>query len=251
MKKTIEENTLLPIRRSFATLKICAEKPEGVSFSELKNRLSPIVPCVLSRLLKVLLAEKAIKKNENGLYTCGSLLHDIGVSLKPSIDISKAIENQVKALASSSGISASFFELKNSGLFLFAKSEVPDGFHYIDLNCQMGNIPNHTFSQIAIVFGGNNAIKMLSVRKSELKNKILLKRFCEISNGKMAFLDLNGNRIFRIGAPVYENRQFRGVAGVSTYIEIKDKNKLINICSLVKHTATKIGELYESNHGNV
>ncbi len=234
---------LIPLRRGFAALKLCAGRPEGVSFSEFRELLEPIAPGVMSRLLKALVAEGALRKNAEGLYACGPFLADLAAVFRPELDPGRALSARLSALSSDSGLSSAFFELRDEGLFLAAKSEVADGFHYIDLFRQMGNVPRHFFSQIALVFGGERARKALGVDRCILKEKTLACRLREIRRGSMAFHDIGGGRgIFRVGAPVFRGHEFRGIVGVSTYVEIKDDDRLRKICGLVRDSSKTIGD---------
>ncbi|HOK04177.1 MAG TPA: hypothetical protein P5105_06715 [Victivallales bacterium] len=245
-------DSLLPVNRTFKILKICSKSSCGVSFTELKKELNPIAPGILSRLLKTLVIENALIKNEAGLYTCGKLLKELSLNLKEPINIRECTTNLLKALAQDSGFSAAYFELREGGLFLLAKSEVSDGFHYIDIERAMGNLLKHSFSHIAIAYGESYTLKMLNIPKDLLSNKKLQARLCEIRKGKMAFYDFfTENKIFRIGYPVICNKKLRGVVGITTHLKIKEQKKLTMICNLIKNTAKKIGELYESNNANV
>ncbi len=243
---------LLPLSRAFTALGICADTDGGASFSRLLGGLSPITPGALSRLLKAMLAEKILEKDSSGLYRCGTLVHALSRKVKGAVRMPEAAAPLLDALARDTGRSSAYFEIREGGAFLAAKSEMPEQFHYIDVFRAMPVPASHGFGQVLLAHADARLRELVAPGNGFMKDKAYMRRLKEISGGLQIIQDWGvKNPICRIAAPVFARKRIKGAVGISFYPPAPDDMEIEKIEMLVRNTAERMSELYEGDNDDV
>lgn len=144
----------IPLRRSQAVLSQLARRRDGCTFSHLRTIEEGLTASSLSRLLKAMQAENMVAKDERtGLYH----LHDEFVRLAREtvgmVPPHERLQPLITALAQSTGESAAWFECVPTGAVLMAKTEMANGFHYMDVGRDIiGNPLGHGVGQVLMAF---------------------------------------------------------------------------------------------------
>lgn len=128
-----EKKSLIGLRRGIEVLRLLSRSPEGLTFSVLQKSCTENIGApTLSRLLKALIEEQLITKNEtNTKYLCGPAFLDLIGARK---SISETVTPAVEVLAERSGQSSAFFLFENKLAVLRAKTEQPDSYHYMPVH---------------------------------------------------------------------------------------------------------------------
>ena len=133
------------LQRALAILYFCAEQPEGVSFSTLKEVAGGIAGTTLSRILTALQVDgDLIKDAESGLYQCGPRFLSAAQHAAGTLSLEAIIEPIVKRVALRTGHSAAYFHWDGDWMFVCAKYEIPENFHYSQIGFRHHPV-GHTF----------------------------------------------------------------------------------------------------------
>jgi DNA-binding IclR family transcriptional regulator len=205
----------IPLRRSQAVLRQLIRKRDGCTFTHLRTIENGLTSSSLSRLLKAMQAENMVAKDElTGMYH----LHEEFVRLARDtvgmVTPHERLQPLIAALAQSTGESAAWFECVPTGAVLMAKTEMANGFHYMDVGREIiGNPLGHGVGQVLMAFLPEAEVcdRLQRLGPLPIAEQNYRRRLDEIRQGQVILNDLrmHGSAPFqRMARPV-----FRGDGG--------------------------------------
>ncbi|OHD64519.1 MAG: hypothetical protein A2096_07360 [Spirochaetes bacterium GWF1_41_5] len=213
-----EKKTMNTVYRACELMRILAFMPEGLAFNRLQKLMSNIPSPTLARLLKALLDIQWVKKNQEGRYLTGDSFLYLSAIASETVHDENLIKSSVTELAllsEESSMFASFFE----DSFVFTeKHEMPNSFHYIDINVKNNAHIRHGCGKVCLAYQHSNVIKKIIAKyKNELpapEHKILAE-LKEIRDN--SFFISKESLAVRFIAPVFSGTKntFRGAIGIS------------------------------------
>ena len=208
------------MQRALAILYYCAEQKDGVSFSHLKEVAGGIAATTLSRILSTLIADQdLIKDTETGLYECGPRFLQAAQHAAGTLSLEAIVEPIVKRLALRCGHSAAYFHWDGDSIYVGAKYEIPENFHYSQIGFRHHPI-GHTFFRPVQAYLPKRRLKELQVvGADEILSGIR-------EHGYYQQVEELRCPILRITAPIFVSQQQHicGAIGI-TSLDVKPKKK--------------------------
>ncbi|HBC85725.1 MAG TPA: hypothetical protein DCZ94_02095 [Lentisphaeria bacterium] len=242
-------SSLISLRRGIRVLEFVSLKNGGRTFGEIRTEFPDMTPATLTRLLKSMLDEALLAKSDDSRnYQTGEKAKRLASAILGKVSIAETIRPALDELSETSGESALFTEFENDAIRLLVKSEVADGFHYMDENGVNPNISTHAFGITCVAFQPLEIIKLL-LAKGRLKGMSrdkYLKLFEKIrSEGIFVNKTDDKKNLMRITAPVFfgDSGEFAGAIGVSFYSMGNDNKRIKELAGHVKTVSKKASSL--------
>jgi DNA-binding IclR family transcriptional regulator len=201
-------SSLISLRRGIRVLEFISLKPAGGTFGEIHAGFPDMTPATLTRLLKSMLDEGLLSKSADARnYQSGA-------------------------------------EFENDAMRLLVKSEVADGFHYMDENRLNLHLSTHAFGITCLAFQPPETFRRLFElgKLHGMPRGQYLETFTKIRS-EGVFINRADDRenLVRITAPVFygESGGFAGAIGVSFYSMGKDAGRMKDLIGKVKDAAHK------------
>ncbi|MBN2714123.1 MAG: helix-turn-helix domain-containing protein [Planctomycetes bacterium] len=227
------------LRTSLDILRLISERPEAVPFNELKESLSLAAP-TLSRLLKVLMDEGWVYKEENGSgYAVGDLFRHISHRVAGTVSREEAMTPIVKWLARKTGESAGYVEWAGAGFQFMAKQEMPDSYHYIPTLQINGDVFHNGFGVTCLAWQEPGVqARVLGRQELPQASEIIYGRLAVVRNERFLKSIDKGIRFI---APVLNRKTeaFIGAMGVSTIPRDIDEKAEKNLAESVLKAASR------------
>lgn len=246
--------SLISLRRGIKILEFVSRKRAGSTFGEIRAGFPDMTPATLTRLLKSMLDEELLAKAAGARnYQIGPKARHLAVTILGTLSNGEIIRPAVVELAEQSGESALFTEFENDAIRLIVKSEVADGFHYMDENKLNPNLSTHAFGITCLAFQPAEILRnMLKLKKlNGMSREKYMETFERIRSEKI-FVNLADDRenLVRITSPVFhgESGTFAGAIGISFYSMAKDPCRMKALIGKVKDAARKSSLLLGAKH---
>jgi len=239
----------IPLRRSQAVLRELARKREGCTFSHLRTIEQGLTASSLSRLLKAMQAENMVAKDErSGAYHLHEAFVRFAHEIVGMIPPHERLQPLVTALAQSTGESAAWFECIPGGAVLMAKTEMANGFHYIDVGCEIGNPLGHGVGQVLMAFlpEPEACDRRQRLGPPPIAEPNYRRRLDEIRQGKVILDDLTTHGIppfTRVARPVFGGAALVGVLLVTTGQASSTAHDLERMTAAVTSAATRATQM--------
>lgn len=251
MTSTCTSSGGIPLRRSQAVLRQLAGNREGCSFSHLRMIEPGLTAASLSRLLKAMQAENMVAKDElTGAYRLHSDFIRFALEIVTMIPPHERLEPLIAALAQSTGESAAWFECVPRGAVLMAKTEMANGFHYIDVGTEIGNPLGHVVGQVLMAFlpESEASDRLQRLGPPPIAEQDYGRRLDEIRQGRVLLDDLltAGSHPFtRVARPVFcgDGGTLMGVLVITilpTSATVQDQKRLREAVTSAATRATQI-----------
>jgi DNA-binding IclR family transcriptional regulator len=244
-----KNSSLISLRRGIRVLEFVSLKPAGSTFGEIRNEFPDMTPATLARLLKSMLDEDLLSKNADGRnYQTGIKAKHLANTILGTVSKSEIIRPAVNELAEESGESALFTEYDNDAIRLLVKSEVADGFHYMDENNLNPNLSTHAFGITCLAFQPQETVKTMidSKKMHGMSRKKYMETFEKIRSEEI-FVNMSDDRknLARITAPVFsgDKGEFAGVIGITFFSTGNDSRRISELVKKVSAAASKAGTL--------
>jgi DNA-binding IclR family transcriptional regulator len=212
------------------------------TFSGIQRKLGGLASTTVSRVLKVMIREGWIMKNEKGLYVFAEKAYDFAKKLLGGVSNGEVLSGEVENLASITQESTAYAEFHENSFTFKAKKEMPSSYHYIDLFVRNQDIFNNGFGIMCLAYQDESLINYLMKKNEDKTSKFNKEAFLRIKTD--GFFIYEEPRCLRFIAPVFygEDRRFAGAIGISKIIKDDKKNyeKYIN---MVKESAARASKI--------
>jgi DNA-binding IclR family transcriptional regulator len=240
----MKKDTNNGVRRSLEIVKQISFSKDGLSFSHLKESLGNVTPATLSRLLKVLIEEEWVEKNEEGIYISGKEAKLLTYYQSPEKNKIEIIDNAIKDLAEKTGESAAFAEYAGAGFAFKSKHEMGESFHFIDINKRSTDIFKNGFGIMTLAWQSEaEQQKVLSSDKERAKrfNDNWPQTWKEVREKKVRVSTDNG---IRVVSPVmlHDGKTFIGTVGISIIPKELSENDVEKHKEAVLYAAREISD---------
>ena len=149
----------ITVKRTLKLLQLVAESNSSLSFGFLRENLYEVTPASLSRLLKELLSENWLIKDQKGFYKAGPIFYRCAEQFSQSITFSERIRPAVERLAEISGHSVTYVEYKSGGIYHRVKKEMEDSMHYAQLNHRNQRVLYNTMGRLCLAWQDRSEIE--------------------------------------------------------------------------------------------
>jgi len=242
-------NSLISLRRGIRVLEFTATKNGGRTFSDILAEFNDMTPATLTRLLKSMLDEELLlKASDSRNYQTGSKAKRLASAIQGTLSNSEKIRPVVDELAETSGESALFSEFERDVIRLVVKSEVPDGFHYMDENKTNPNLSTHAFGITCLAFQSRQTFNRLysEGKLKGMSQEKYLKLFERIRHDNFFVNELDDKKnLTRITAPVFSGPEgkFAGAIGISLYSTGDETRRISILLKQVKDASARANSI--------
>lgn len=200
--------------RLLVVLEALALEGEGLSFSEVRERLGGVPAVTVTRTLQPLLATGFAEKGvPDGRYRVGRRMRALLRSANDIASLEERVEPVLQRLAEGTGHSAAYFHWDGDWAYVRARAEVAESFHYAAIGHRK-HPASHTF--LRAIFAQLNAAerRRIGAELSGEDRKGILRRGYDLQTEWLRFA------IFRITAPVFygEGGAVAGSLGITSLV---------------------------------
>ena len=244
-----KSSSLISLRRGIKVLEFVSLKAGGCTFGEIHTEFSDMTPATLTRLLKSMLDEELLAKgNDARNYQTGKKAKQLAHAILGNITKGELLRPVVNELAEVSGESALFTEFEKDAIRILVKSEVPDGFHYMDENRLNNALSKHAFGITCLAFQPPETVRdMIYGKKLHGMSPGNYMKIFERIKSKKIFINKADDKknLVRITAPVFygDSEIFAGAVGITFYSMGKDSRNISSLAGQVSEASRKASSL--------
>jgi DNA-binding IclR family transcriptional regulator len=252
-----KSSSLISLRRGIRVLEFISLKAGGCTFGEIRTNFLDMTPATLTRLLKSMLDEELLAKgNESRNYQTGRKAKQLACAILGNITKGERLRPVVNELAEISGESALFTEFEKDAIRILVKSEVPDGFHYMDENRLNNALSKHAFGITCLAFQPPETVRdMIYGKKMHGMSRGMYIKILEKIRSEKIFVNKRDDKknLVRITAPVFygDSEIFAGALGISFYSIGKDIKRISALTGNVRDASLKASSLLGSKNEGI
>ncbi len=210
--------SMMSIRRTFELLELLADKPEGMGFNNIQEKMGNVPAPTLSRLLKALEDEKIVDK-KNSKYILGKRFSSLARSASDILSRDERIQKSLDRLAMRTEQSAALFETHPDGCRIAFTSERPESFRYGNPGHIQRDYLRHSFGKVVIAYTDPSEIHDWWAKAAHEPPTSMEDFVHELQDirkyGYYADLDTRNASVTRVVAPVFKDEELAGSAGIS------------------------------------
>lgn len=246
-------NTLISLRRGIKVLEFLSLRREGATFGDILSGFPDMTAATLTRLLKSMLDEELLEKGPDSRnYQTGLKAKRLASAIMGNVSKAEVLRPVVRELAEYSGESALFAEFENDSIRLLVKSEVPDGFHYMDENKLNHNLSTHAFGITCLAFQPRQTFgRMFSDGRLKGMSKVEYLKMLDRIRHEGIFINMQDDKknLVRITAPVFSgtDSSFAGTIGISFYSTGHEDRRISTLAEHVGKASRKASSLLGAN----
>lgn len=207
------------------------------TFSQMREELGDVPGATLARLIKVLMEEGWVARDENGKYLIGATADRFARHTVGGLEDGELLAPIVEHLAAETGESAAFAQFKDVGFAFKTKREEPSSYHYIALHVINPDLRDNGFGFLCLAHQSEDRIRR-HVPEEEVGRYVASRKDTAFAR--------EDSKALRVLAPVFrgegDRRRFAGVIGVSRLAKA-DKKIIEELENAVTLAARRSSEL--------